>query len=347
MSAWYVLSAAGIYPVTPGSTIYAIGTPLFPEVRFNLENGRSFRIVANGVSAQNIYIQSAKLNGKPYRKSYLDHADLVAGGELVFQMGPRPNEKWGTEVPVSRIVGPSIVPVPVIKSSGQTFKTQIDIDMRSYAGAVYFTTDGSEPSSRSPRFRTPFTIDKSATIKAIAVDETGRESRVATAKFHRIPHHWKLTLLSKYSSQYPGGGDFAVIDGIRGTTNWSGGAWQGYWGKDFVAVVDLGKTQTITKLGAGFLQEAGSWIWMPRRVEFEVSLDGQTFTHVVSIPNDVPDGSDPNTNVGTLAKDFVKNITRQEARYVRMTAVNFGKIPAWHPGHGGNAWIFADEIIIE
>jgi len=347
MSAWYVLSAAGFYPVTPGSTIYAIGTPLFPEVRFNLENGRSFRIVANGVSAQNIYIQSAKLNGKPYRKSYLDHADLAAGGELVFQMGPRPNEGWGTEVPVSRIVGPSIVPVPVIKSSGQTFKTNLQIDMRSYAGAVYFTTDGAEPTSRSPRFTTPFTIDKSTTIKAVAVDESGRQSRVATATFHRIPHDWKLTLLSKYSSQYPGGGDFAVIDGIRGTTNWSGGAWQGYWGKDFVAVVDLGRTQTITKLGAGFLQEAGSWIWMPRRVEFEVSLDGQTFTHVLSIPNDVPDGSDPNTNAGTLAKDFVKNVNSQVARYVRIKAVNFGKIPSWHPGSGGDAWIFVDEIIIE
>ena len=347
MSAWYVLSAAGFYPVTPGSTIYAIGTPLFPEVRFNLENGRSFRIVANGVSAQNVYIQSAKLNGKPYRKSYLDHADLAAGGELVFQMGARPNQKWGTEVPVSRIVGPSIVPVPIIKSSGQTFKTNLQIDMRSDADAVYFTTDGSEPTSRSPRFTTPFTIDKSTTIKAIAVDESGRQSRVATAKFHRIPHDWKLTLLSKYSSQYPGGGDFAVIDGIRGTTNWSGGAWQGYWGKDFVAVVDLGKTQTIKKLGAGFLQEAGSWIWMPRRVEFELSLDGQTFTHVLSIPNDVPDGSDPNTNAGTLAKDFVKNVNSQEARYVRIKAVNFGKIPSWHPGSGGDAWIFVDEIIIE
>jgi hypothetical protein len=95
------------------------------------------------------------------------------------------------------------------------------------------------------------------------------------------------------------------------------------------------------------LQEAGSWIWMPRRVEFEVSTDGQTFTPVLSIPNNVPDGSDPQTNVGTLAKDFVKNVTRQEARYVRIKAVNFGKIPTWHPGSGGNAWIFVDEIIIE
>ena len=350
MSAWYVLSAAGFYPVTPGSTIYAIGTPLFPEVEFKLENGKSFRIVANDVSEQNIYIQFAVLNNFPYRKSYIDHADLMAGGQLVLQMGPRPNQQWGVgpgNEPVSRIGGPSIIPVPIIKSPGQTFKTNLEIDMRSFGGAIHFTTDGSEPSSRSLRFTKPFTVDKSTTIKAIAIDSAGRHSRVATAKFHQIPHDWKLTLLSKYSSQYPGGGDFAVIDGIRGTTNWSGGAWQGYWGKDFVAVVDLGKVQTVSKLGAGFLQEAGSWIWMPRRVDFEVSLDGRTFTPVLSIPNDVPDGSDPNANVGTLAKDFVKNVMRQEARYVRIKAVNFGKIPAWHPGSGGDAWIFVDEIIIE
>ena len=351
MSAWYVLSAAGFYPVTPGSTIYAIGTPLFPEVRFSLENGRSFTVRARNVSAQNIYIQSAKLNGRPYRKSYLDHVDLMAGGELIFDMGPRPNSRWGVgpgNEPVSRINGASIVPVPVIKSAGKTFRNSQTIEMRAIgdANSIHYTTDGSQPTTRSPRFTKPFAIDQTMTVKAIAVDQ-GRQSRVATAKFHRIPHDWKLTLLSKYSSQYPGGGDFALIDGIRGTTNWSGGAWQGYWGKDLVAVVDLGQPQMISKLGAGFLQDAGSWIWMPRTVSFELSLDGQRFVPVLSIPNDVPDGSNPAFSVGTLAKEFVKNITRQEARYVRISAVNFGKIPAWHPGHGGDAWIFADEIIIE
>jgi predicted alpha-1,2-mannosidase len=351
MSAWYVLSAAGFYPVTPGSTTYAIGTPLFPEVRFNLENGKSFTIKAPGVSTRNIYIQSATLDGKPYRRSYLDHTHLMAGGELVFRMGPRPNTRWGTgpgNEPVSRISARAIVPVPVIAGTGQTFKNNLTIDMQSIerAAAIHYTTDGSEPTDRSPKFEKPFAIGKTMTVKAIAIDR-GRQSRAATAKFHQIPHDWKLTLNSRYSSQYTGGGEAALIDGIRGTTNWTSGAWQGYWGKDLVAVVDLGTPQSITRLGAGFLQEAGSWIWMPRSVSFELSLDGQNFVPVLSIPNDVPDGSNPELNVGTLAKDFVKNITRQEARYVRIRAVNFGEIPAWHPGHGGQAWIFVDEIIIE
>src|SRR4030095_6488358 len=96
MSAWYVLSAAGFYPVTPGSTVYVIGSPLFPEVRFNLENGKSFVIRAVNASERNVYVQSATLNGKQYNKSYFQHGDLMAGGKLVFRMGPRPNPLWGS-----------------------------------------------------------------------------------------------------------------------------------------------------------------------------------------------------------------------------------------------------------
>src|SRR6185369_6524228 len=88
MSAWYVLSAAGFYPVTPGSNVYAIGSPLFPEVRFNLENGKTFVVRVLSGSERNVYIQSATLNGRVYNKSFLTHQDLMAGGELVFTMGP-------------------------------------------------------------------------------------------------------------------------------------------------------------------------------------------------------------------------------------------------------------------
>jgi F5/8 type C domain len=178
-------------------------------------------------------------------------------------------------------------------------------------------------------------------VKALAVAADGRRSQVVTAKYHRIPHDWTITLESSYSSQYTGGGDFALIDGIRGTTNWSGGGWQGYWGKDFVAVIDLGKTETISKVGAGFLQDMGSWIWMPRAVEIELSMDGKTFHPLLPIPNEAPENQD-----GVVTQDFLRSMTPREARYVRIKAVNFGKIPAWHPGSGGDAWIFVDEIII-
>jgi hypothetical protein len=349
MSAWYVMSAAGFYPVTPGSPIYAIGTPLFPEVRFNLENGKTFVVKASSVSAKNIYIQSAHLNGKRYTKSFLTHQDLMIGGELVFVMGAKPNQNWGVgkgNEPASRIEAPSILPVPVISAKGPTFKDELTVDLlNNPAGpvAIHYTVDNSEPTQESPRFMTPVTINQTTTIKARAF-AYGRSSLVATAKFHRVPHDWSLQLLSRYSSQYTGGGDFALIDGIRGTTNWSGGGWQGYQGRDLVAVVDLGSVQSLSKFGAGFLQDVGSWIWMPKRVEFEVSVDGKNFSPAVTVANDTPDGR--TSGAGVVIKDFIGAATA-ECRYVRVRAVNYGKIPEWHPGSGGAAWIFVDEIFVE
>jgi predicted alpha-1,2-mannosidase len=342
MSAWYVLSAAGFYPVTPGSTVYVIGSPLFPEVRFNLENGKSFVIRANGISERNVYVQSATLNGRAYNKSFLLHRDLMAGGELVFQMGPRPSFKWGTGAgnePVSRIAGREIVPVPVIRAAGRTFRGRQAISLTGN-GDLYYTTDGSEPTTTSHRFTKPFFINTDSTVKALAV-ANGSKSLVVTAKYHRIPHDWKITLESNYGSQYTGGGDLALIDGIRGAANWSGGAWQGYQGKDLVAVVDLGEVQEVSKVGASFLQDIGSWIWMPSRVDVELSIDGKTFGPAFSIANDISEKRE-----GAITSELVKSIPSQRARYIKIHAVNFGKIPAWHPGSGGDAWIFADEIIV-
>lgn len=347
MSAWYVMSAAGFYPVTPGTPLYAIGTPLFPELRFNLENGQSFVVKARGVSAQNTYIQSATLNGQRYSYSYLLHKDLMNGGELVFQMGPQPNFEWGSSIagiPTSHISAGKIVPVPLIEGPANTFKDQMEVVIRGRAGdhRLYFTTDGSKPDTSSPVFGKPLVIHNTTTVKAIAVGSNGAKSLITSAVFQKIPHDWSIRLFSRYSSHYAAGGDLALIDGIRGNRNFSTGSWQGYQGQDLVAVIDLGKVQEVRTLGAGFLQDVGSWIWMPRRVEFELSTDGQSFTPAATIANDVSD-----KEYGVTVRDFVRTIPAQSARYVRVKAFNHGQIPDWHPGKGDEAWIFVDEIVIE
>ncbi|MEA3478373.1 MAG: GH92 family glycosyl hydrolase [Bacteroidota bacterium] len=99
MSAWYIFSAMGFYPVAPGQNIFAIGTPLFEEATLKLGewfNNKEFTIKAEGVSSENVYIQSANLNGEPYELSWIKHDDIIEGGILVFKMGPVPNKKWGT-----------------------------------------------------------------------------------------------------------------------------------------------------------------------------------------------------------------------------------------------------------
>ena len=95
MSAWYVLSSIGLYQEEPAGGKYIIGSPLFSEASINVGDGKTFTVKALNNSDENIYIQSATLNGKRYDKSYIDYRDIIAGGTLTLTMGPKPS-KWGT-----------------------------------------------------------------------------------------------------------------------------------------------------------------------------------------------------------------------------------------------------------
>ncbi|GJM31048.1 MAG: alpha-1 2-mannosidase [Saprospiraceae bacterium] len=96
-SAWYVFSALGFYPVCPGTTQYAIGSPLFKKVTLTMEDGKLFTITAKGNAKENIYLQTGNLNGQAYNKSWIDHHQIQKGGALIFEMGPKPNVKWASD----------------------------------------------------------------------------------------------------------------------------------------------------------------------------------------------------------------------------------------------------------
>ena len=95
MTSFVVWSCLGLYPVTPGSAEYAIGSPVFPEAKVHLPGGKTFEIVAQGASEDNKYIQSATLDGEPLKRPFLSHDQVVQGGKLVFVMGDQPNKEWG------------------------------------------------------------------------------------------------------------------------------------------------------------------------------------------------------------------------------------------------------------
>ena len=86
MSAWYMLSAMGFYPVDPVSGNYIFGAPQMPKIVINLQNGKKFTIIAKGISKENKYVKSITLNGEKYDKNYITHEDIIGGGNLTFQM---------------------------------------------------------------------------------------------------------------------------------------------------------------------------------------------------------------------------------------------------------------------
>jgi predicted alpha-1,2-mannosidase len=104
MSAWYVMSALGFYPVCPGTNVYVIGSPLFTRATIRLDphwhKGQTFTIIARGNSPSNFYVQSAKLNSKALDRSWIKHEEITAGGTLEFEMAPKPNPQWGASVAV-------------------------------------------------------------------------------------------------------------------------------------------------------------------------------------------------------------------------------------------------------
>jgi len=95
VSSWYVFGAMGFYPALPGQPFYELCSPVFNKTEMNVGNGKVFTIIAHNNSKENQYIQSATLNGKPYNSSKIHHNDIVAGAELIFEMGPEPNKNWG------------------------------------------------------------------------------------------------------------------------------------------------------------------------------------------------------------------------------------------------------------
>ncbi|MBC7900841.1 MAG: glycoside hydrolase family 92 protein, partial [Saprospiraceae bacterium] len=332
----------GFYPVLPGDQRYDIGTPLFKQVTYNLENGKKFIIKAPQVSPANIYIRSAKWNGRQQQSPYIVQEQIMAGGILEFDMSATPNDQAFQSVSTSSVFQ-EFAAVPVIGSGGRVFRgsTTVSLSSTSRNATLHYTLDGTEPDAGSAVYTGPFTIDKTTTVKAVVVRGRTVQSLASEAVIYKKSNDWTVKIATAYNRQYTGGGDEGLIDGIRGTVNFASGEWQGYQPQDFVAVIDLQKETEINKVGGGFLQAARSWIWMPTRIEFEVSNDNLNFTKVAEIKTDVP----PEEMTHTI-RDYMQNISPVRARYVRVKAYNLGKIPAWHPGAGSDAFIFVDEIFI-
>ena len=200
MSGWYILSAMGFYSVAPGQKIYAIGSPLFSKATINLENGKKFIVRANNNSEKNIYIQSAVLNGKKYNNSYLRHDDIMSGSELVFEMGPNPNEQWGggaKERPYSENGNP-VAKVPYIKTGETLFleSTEVTLACDTKEAEIHYTLDGSVPKVTSELYTAPIHIKKSGILKMSSFCKNGLSSLPVAVEF-------KKAVLSESAGKHP------------------------------------------------------------------------------------------------------------------------------------------------
>jgi predicted alpha-1,2-mannosidase len=349
MSAWYIFSAMGFYPVTPANNQYIIGTPLFEKTIINLEDGKKFEISAENLSDENKYISSAKLNGKSLNRSFIFHSEIMDGGKLVFKMTDKPS-KWATkddEIPITEITENLIVLPPFIVKGEVAFKneTQISLGVSSPKTDIYYSLNDSE----FKKYTQPFTISEGTILKTYAeklplkpsARNLGKRSTLLKTHFYKIDTNLSITLETQYANQYNGGGKNALIDGIHGANDFRTGTWQGYHDTDLKATVDLGSEKEVKTVAVSFLRDQRSWIFYPTEVVCLVSENGKDFTE---LPIQKIDATHPSEEVEikTISFEIEKNV-----QFVKIIAKNFGDLPKGHLGYGGKAWLFVDEIEIK
>ena len=196
MSAWYIFSTLGFYPVCPGDLKYIVGTPLFDKASIKLESGKHFRVIAESNSKKNKYIQSVTLNGKPLKKTYITHDQIMRGGELVFEMGSKPNKEYGTKednMPVSAVgidkeIGAQVVTYkPFDKDESEVFESSRNIELicNTPGAKIYYTLDGKKPDKKSKKYNGEFEITESTKLRAIAFKEDLKPSFIYNRDYYQ------------------------------------------------------------------------------------------------------------------------------------------------------------------
>src|SRR5690606_2267616 len=165
MSAWYIFSSLGFYPVTPASNTYIIGTPLFKKATINLESGKTFTIISQDLSDSNIYIENATLNEKPLTRTYITHDEIMQGGILEFKMTNTPST-WGSGVgqePKTSIDDFQIVPAPFIVKGDVAFKgeTEVTLENIDKEASIFYGFNDDE----FQLYKNPFTISEASILK--------------------------------------------------------------------------------------------------------------------------------------------------------------------------------------
>lgn len=209
---------------------------------------------------------------------------------------------------------------------------------------IFYTTNGIKPDRKALKYSKAIVAKDSLKLK-VAVLANDNDNGFYYERSFKMSKSTALIpkLKFPYSQNYKANGDNALTDGVLGTENFRDGNWQGYEGVDMIAVIDLGKETEISSVSTGFLQSTPSWIFFPPQLEYFISKDGVEFRSIGVLTAPVSP-----KDVDNLVKYYTINLpVKAKTQFVKVVAKNMGSCPEWHPGAGGKAWIFADEIIIE
>jgi predicted alpha-1,2-mannosidase len=346
MSAWYVLSALGFYPIAPGSTRYELGHPIFNKATLRLENGKTLTVQRNGGTGK--YIKSVRLNQTEIHS--LEHEQIMQGGLLEFEMGSTPN--FDLELSGKGISSTALfVPVPFINTPNRIFNDSIKIEMGmvTLPGQIQgmeYAIEENQVMSAWKTYNFPFTLKTSAKVHVrglLKQDDSVRYSSILSSNFTKTDANTQLELRTAYAPSYSAAGPNTLIDHIRGSNDFRTGDWQGYQVDDVVGIVSFSEPREIHSLGISYLRDLRSWIFDPRVVTIETSEDGVNYTLAAEFMlKELTKESDEK-----MLGNLVEKVSLKNVKYILYNIEKQKVCPEWHLGAGNPTWIFLDELIFE
>ncbi|MEN8194158.1 MAG: sulfatase-like hydrolase/transferase [Bacteroidota bacterium] len=183
--------------------------------------------------------------------------------------------------------------------------------------------------------------DKITNTRGKEIREPGRRISENISEVKHLAVGKKISLKNLYHPNYTGGGKAGLTNGTRGTTDHQDGTWQGYEGIDQEVVIDLGEQTKIKKVTCGFLRDQMVWVFLPKEVEISLSRDGEKYEKVKEFKEKLEVAPQ------ALKKEYTAKFEEKEIQFIKVKIKNRAVCPEWHPGAGGRAWFFTDEIIVE
>jgi len=346
MSAWYVMSALGLYQIAPGNPYYELTRPLLNEASIQLSNGNILNIKAINNDKNYIFIDSILFNGEKIERTFIGHKELLGGGKLEYYLSDSPKIEYISHAPTINTIPKEFVSLPFFNETEHVFTDSMSLSLATIYpknAQIYYTTDGTEPTKSSKLFNSAFTIDETTTVKAIAISDFG-QSAIISNQFVKKDNSISLELKSKYANQYAAGGPFTLIDGIRGGNEYRTGDWQGFWEQDLIAEVTFEQGKVLDSIGLSCLSDMKSWIFLPEVIHFEISTDGTTFTPLKPIQI----STENENQMSSHHVEFKQSTnTKESIVKIRITAKSTKKCPDWHLGTGNPTWLFVDEILFK
>jgi len=224
----------------------------------------------------------------------------------------------------------------------KTGKVKVVISSEQAGVPIYYTLNGKDPNTKSTVYTDPFEISGNMVIKAGLFEDGKLKEKISERVFlfHSAVGK-KIKYMTQWSERYPAGGENALIDGLRGSTDHHDGLWQGYLGNDMDVIIDFGKVIPVTSVMTTLLHNQKAWIFLPKYVEYSLSSDGKRWHSINQVLNPVSP-----KEAQVFIQPFTQAFPSTPARYLRVTAKNYGVCPAWHEGKGEASWIFVDEIAV-